>query len=102
MTDNKLTDEQVVKRLGIEIEIAEETGDVRGMKVAVELLKNSLNIINRQKSEIDILIRKNETLKDEIAEQQVEIERLQNLIDEKNIINKWLLQELSYEEKVSN
>ena len=40
-------------------------------------LKDVLDLINRQKAEIDILIRKKETLKDEIAEQQAEIERLQ-------------------------
>lgn len=36
----------------------------------------ALDLINRQKTEIDILIRKKETLRDEIAEHQAEIERL--------------------------
>ena len=36
----------------------------------------SLEIIKRQKTEIDILIRKNETLKDEISELQYEIAEL--------------------------
>ena len=36
--------------------------------------------LNRQKTEIDILIRKKETLRDEIAEQQAEIERLHERI----------------------
>lgn len=45
-------------------------GDTFGMIQAV------LDLINRQKAEIDILIRKKETLQDEIAEQQAEIERL--------------------------
>ena len=36
--------------------------------------------INRQKAEIDILIRKKDALRDEIAEQQAEIERLQKII----------------------
>ena len=40
------------------------------------LSKNALDLINRQKAEIDILIRKKESLRDEIAEQQAEIERL--------------------------
>ena len=35
-----------------------------------------LDLIDRQKAEIDILIRKKEALRDEIAEQQTEIERL--------------------------
>ena len=37
---------------------------------------DALDLINRQKAEIDILIRKKESLMDEIAEQQAEIERL--------------------------
>lgn len=41
--------------------------------------KGLLNIINRQKEEIDILIRKKETLRDEIAGQQAEIERLKEI-----------------------
>ena len=47
------------------------------------LIKQALDLINRQKAdlkqkdtEIDILIRKKETLRDEIAEQKAEIERL--------------------------
>lgn len=42
-----------------------------------EALK-ALSIINRQKAEIDILIRKNERLKDEVSELRAEVERLQN------------------------
>lgn len=41
-----------------------------------ELIENTINLINRQQAEIDILIRKKETLRDEIAEKQAEIERL--------------------------
>ena len=40
-----------------------------------KIRKNALALINRQKAEIDILIRKKDTLRDEIAEQQAEIER---------------------------
>ena len=43
------------------------------------LSKNALDLINRQKAEIDILIRKKESLRDEIAEQQAEIERLKEI-----------------------
>lgn len=39
-----------------------------------------LRIIKNQKVEIDILIRKKKTLRDEIAEQQAEIERLQKIL----------------------
>lgn len=41
-----------------------------------DLLKDAVALINRQKSEIAILIRKKDALRDEIAEQQAEIERL--------------------------
>lgn len=41
------------------------------------LLKATLDLIKRQKTAIDILIRKKETLQDEIAEQQAEVEELQ-------------------------
>lgn len=41
-----------------------------------DLLKDTIALINRQKSEIVILIRKKDTLKDEVADQQAEIERL--------------------------
>ena len=40
------------------------------------LAEASLDLINRQKAEIDILIRKHDVLLDEISEQQAEIERL--------------------------
>ena len=50
------------------------------------LLSNALDLINRQKAEIekkdteiDILIRKNETLKDEVAELRAEVERLKEI-----------------------
>ena len=42
-----------------------------------KLREDALNLINRKNAEIDILIRKKETLRDEIAGQQAEIERLQ-------------------------
>lgn len=40
---------------------------------------SALDIINRQKTEIDILIRKKEALKDEISELKAEVERLQEI-----------------------
>lgn len=42
----------------------------------LEELKESREIIKTQRLEIDILIRKNDTLRDMISEQQAEIERL--------------------------
>ena len=41
-----------------------------------KLMKDALDLINRQKAEIDILIRKKETLRDEVADKDAEIERL--------------------------
>lgn len=46
-------------------------------KCVPHLLLNALDLINRQKAEIDILIRKKETLQDEIAEKQAKIERFE-------------------------
>ena len=45
-----------------------------------KLLEASLDLAKRQKTEIDILIRKKETLRDEIAELQAENERLRNTV----------------------
>lgn len=42
------------------------------------LEKSALALINRQKAEIDILIRKKETLRDEITEKDAEIDRLRH------------------------
>lgn len=38
-------------------------------------------IINRQKAEIDILIRKKEALQDEVAELRAEVERLKDKVE---------------------
>ena len=56
-------------------------GETSQMTCRDDLMRESLDLINRQKSEIDILIRKKETLRDEIAEQQAEIERLKEFIE---------------------
>ena len=40
----------------------------------VTLTTNALDLINRQKAEIDILIRKKETVRDEISQLQNEVE----------------------------
>ncbi len=48
-----------------------------GCKVGKETLyPYALDLITRQKAEIDILVRKHDTLLDEIAEKNAEIERL--------------------------
>lgn len=48
-----------------------------------KIAQDALDLIKRKDAEIDILIRKKETLRDEIAEQQAEIERLKELIADK-------------------
>lgn len=45
------------------------------------LCQNALDLFNRKNMEIDILIRKKDNLRDEIAEQQAEIERLNKEVD---------------------
>ena len=46
------------------------------------LSHNALDLINRQKAEIDILIRKKETLRDDICELQAENEMIKKEISE--------------------
>ena len=74
-----MTDSEIIKALGLCLPLGcdcslcpllEETNCYD------HLLSEVLALINRQKAEIDLLIRKKETLRDEIAEQQAEIERL--------------------------
>ena len=67
-----------------------------------DLLKDAIALINRQKSEIAILIRKKDTLKDEIAEQQAEIERLKGdlAFREKQLDNLIKEMECVYNEKI--
>ena len=73
-----MTDEQIIKALErcyqhracCYCNSLEECGSTK------DLTTSALDLINRQKTEIDILIRKKETLRDEVAEQQAEIERL--------------------------
>ena len=45
----------------------------------IGIVNRAIEVINNQKSEIDILIRKKEALKDEIAELQAENERLRKM-----------------------
>ena len=59
-----------------------------------DLLKDAVALINRQKAEIDILIRKKDTLRDEVAEQQAEIERLKQELDGETVKNMRLEHEI--------
>lgn len=83
-----MTDNEIIKALGHCTNINgcgtdcpcfsenEDTcGDYNGF------LKQCLDLINRQNAEIDILIRKNETLKDEVSELQLKNAELQHSCD---------------------
>ena len=83
MTERKFTDEEVIKALeccskdNVKDCDACPYEDMETKTYCVnELIKDALDLINRQKAEIDILIRKHDTLLDEIAEKQAQIERL--------------------------
>ena len=75
-----MTDEQIIKALEC---LADRVGcncsecsfkSYGGCRSIV--CRNTLDLINRQQMEIDILIRKKESLRNEICELQSEIERL--------------------------
>lgn len=82
-----MTDSEIIKALeccgnNTCRECVYNTSDDRfDLTCTTNMAKDALDIINRQQTEIDILIRKKETLRDEIAEQQAEIERLTNKLE---------------------
>ena len=81
MTERKFTDEEVIKDLEhwCERQCKHHCHQMIDCEdCAVQTIKNALDLITRQKAEIDILVRKHDALLDEIAEKQAEIERLQN------------------------
>lgn len=82
---NKLTDEQIIKALEGNILNAKSV-DCKVWSIELYKIENALDLIKRQKAEIeqkdieiDILIRKKETLRDEICELQSEVERLKEI-----------------------
>ena len=74
-----MTDEQIIKALKWHINDETHCSPCPYEEHSVThsclemLIKDSLDLINRQKSEIEILIRKKETLRDELAEIDAEI-----------------------------
>ena len=78
-----MTDEQIIKaleccRFNISCKGCPCEGDVAcELPIGRGIDYYAFDLINRQKTEIDILIRKKETLRDELAEKDAEIERLQ-------------------------
>ena len=61
MTDKKLTDEEILKGLEEEIHLAEYVDSDYCCNTEVSLLKSTLDLINRQKAEIERLRAKVET-----------------------------------------
>ena len=84
-----MTDEQIIRGLEHIVEIAKDIGDVHSMMINIGSIISALDLINRQKAEIEkkdteieILIRKKEALRDEISELTAEVERLSNFVSE--------------------
>ena len=79
MTEREYTDEEVIKALECCInDNCDNCPDTFG-NCEHNAMRNALDLINRQKAEIDILVRKHDTLLDEIADKQAEIENLQKI-----------------------
>ena len=82
-----LTDEQIIKALEYCVDkgYCPECPCYKN-NADCELEYDVLKLINRQKAEIDILIRKKDTLRDEIAEQQARIERLRTECGKQSVL----------------
>ena len=78
---NKLTDEILIKWWEDEVHLAEYVDSDYRDGIKVDYIKLTLDLINRRKAEIDILIRKNETLKDEISKLENEVETWKRTAD---------------------
>ena len=70
-----MTDEQLLESMEWYLTVAQKCGSVT---LSEEEIRGLFNLVKNQKTKIDILIRKKETLRDEIAEKDAEIERLKN------------------------
>ena len=70
-----MTGNEIIQALEKILELMCREGDLQ----RASTISNALDLINRKKSEIDILIRKKETLKDEISELRAEVERLKEI-----------------------
>lgn len=95
MTDNEIINAKRHYKYGITHDIFKEP--------VVSYAKTVLwafDEVERQKTEIDILIRKKETLRDEVAEQQAEIENLK--ADKESLINGQLTLQKTYAEAKLN
>lgn len=69
MTDKKLTDTEIIKALESEICLAEYVDNDFADNVSIALFKDTLNLINRQKSEIERLNQQIETAKFEAVKE---------------------------------
>lgn len=83
MTDNEMIEfwEDIVSKANVLYGEEDKEWEVQlsgsRARATLDLLKRQQAEIDRKDTEIDILIRKNETLKDEVSECNAEIERLQ-------------------------
>lgn len=76
-----MTDEILIKWWEDEVHLAEYVDSDYRDGIKVDYIKLTLDLINRRKAEIDILIRKNETLKDEISKLENEVETWKRTAD---------------------
>ena len=86
-----MTDIEIIKAKEDEI-IANALKTLAPFEVR-DIIAQMRGTINRQQTEIDILIRKKETLRDEIAEKQAEIDKLTNELEYLN--GKYLIQDMA-------
>ena len=80
-----MTDNEIIKALE-----CSPLNDIGGCRKI-----DALDLINRQKAKIEFLKEQRDIYMKDATEFSKKIERLSNLVNEKNVINKWLLEELS-------
>lgn len=94
---NKLTDSEIINCLN-DTEGKEDIGiyctDKNGNFKTVVKLTDLVDLLNRQKAKIEFLKEQRDIYMKDATEFSKKIERLSNLVNEKNVINKWLLKEL--------
>ena len=81
MTERKFTDEEVIKALECCInDNCDNCPDTFG-NCEHNAMRNALDLIKRQKAEIDILVRKHDTLLDELADKQAKIKKVKSCLE---------------------
>ena len=67
-----MTDEQIIRGLEHIVEIAKDIGDVHSMMINIGSIISALDLINRQKEEIERLKKSRDNLYEEMVEKQKE------------------------------